>query len=71
MSDYVQFMFHFHKRDSIDARNITNEELEWCREMRHLSSKYEQYYADNLDTFPTTVKTINTMFELHFPEELI
>ena len=58
---YKQFMFHFRKRNSIDARNITLDEIKWCRDV--LSHK--------LNETKETKQTIFKMFKIWFPEYLV
>jgi len=70
---YVQWMFHFKGRDSIDATCITEEEMEWAK--RKYSIYYKYFAKKGLDLYQSRPNhdmwTIVKMFKLHFPEELI
>ncbi len=67
---YKQFMFHFNGRDSIDGRDINDEEIKWCRlQVKHYhrlrnmnvgASQYEHNY-----------RVIIEMFKLWAAEELV
>ena len=56
---YVQYVYHFPHRNSIDVRTVCEDDLEWC---------------DGLLTSGRTSETITTllkMYHQHFPERLI
>jgi hypothetical protein len=62
MTDYIQYVYHFHyPMNSVDVRTITSEELE-----------YLTILFDNPDPetehFQETFNTILKMFKDHFPE---
>jgi hypothetical protein len=62
---YVQYVYHFPKRDSIDVRTITKDDIDWCLDI--LSYNVHKYPG----TLPETQETITKMLETHFPEYLL
>lgn len=69
---YRQFMYHFHfPKNSIDARYISKEDLEWCLDNMEI---YAEYTADQLRLLPNfrdDCWVIKKMFKEWFPERLI
>ncbi len=61
-SKYIQYIYHFSKRDSIDVRTITKDDMEWCRQMLN----YGPY-----NNIQNTIFTVKDMLTEHFPEELV
>ncbi len=60
---YIQYVYHFQKRDSIDIRTITEEDFMYCDDMLN--------YGSEVGTMKDTLKTIRKMLTEHFPERLI
>lgn len=65
---YKQFVFHFnYPMNSIDARNISKKELEWCRIIKKHNEDSKYYPLPKSNDYHIVMK----MFKLWFPEELI
>ena len=65
---YKQFMFHFEGRNSIDARNMNQEELDFCRMFYNDIGfwKNGRYIGNHYNN-----RTAKKLFELWRPQELI
>ena len=69
---YRQFIYHFHyPRNSIDARNITDEEMDWCLECLAQYNVLKQLNVTKRSNFDRNCETIQKMFKEWFPERLI
>ena len=62
---YKQFMFHFSGRDSIDARNMNEEEFKF------ILNEFEKGQEDKRREFRYHYRTVEQLVNLWLPELLI
>ena len=69
---YIQWVFHFTSRNSIDVTSITEEELEWARDKYQTYTYIIKKEPDFFKNRPNhNYCTVVEMFKLWFPEELL
>ncbi len=69
---YKKFMYHFHyPKNSIDTRNITEQDWYWIHETRKLYNTRIKQNKHNSVKITQDYKIINEMLQEHHPELLL